>query len=434
MARAGVVFPVSTGRDEMGRLTLAGQAISQLADQFGTPLYLYDGETVRQQAQRLTKLFGAHYKGAYELAYAAKAYFSLGFARKLAAAGLGVDVASLAELNIALRAGFRSSKIHLHGNNKSEAELTQAVGEALQAVVVDSLDELSWLEQLAQDRQRRVQIWLRITPGLEVDTHPFRQTAHAHSKFGLPIADGQAERAIRGAQESHWLHLTGLHMHLGSQLFEVEPYQRGLRALVELAESCGFMPRELSPGGGWGVPYAPEDPEGDPAAWVMGMCQTVREEYERRSWRLPKLVVEPGRFLAARAGVAVYTVGTIKRAADGSVVVAVDGGMADNPRPALYGAKYLAVDVDHPSAAMNQRVRIVGRACESGDELVAETWLPEVERGARLALPASGAYQLSMASNYNLVGRPAVVWLEPGQAELLQPREHPHEAGWWLGE
>jgi len=434
MAHPSAIFPVTTGRDELGQLTIAGQSISGLARQHGTPLYLYDGETVRRQSGQLSQLLEQNYPGTHEIAYAAKAYFSLGFARKLAALGLGVDVVSLGELRVAARAGFRPGKIHLHGNNKGEDELTQAVDEAIKAVVIDNLDELAFVEELAGERQKRVQVWLRITPGVEVDTHPYRRTAHAHSKFGLAVQNGQAEKALREAMSSRWLHLTGLHMHLGSQIFEVEPYQRGIRMLVELAEQCGFTPRELSPGGGWGVPNNLEDPSGEPASWIEGVCATVREEFERRNWRLPRLVIEPGRFLAARAGVAVYTVGSVKKAADGSVVVAVDGGMADNPRPALYQAKYITLVADRPAAVMSQRARIVGPFCESGDELIAETWLPDVERGDQLVIPAAGAYQLSMASNYNLAGRPAVYWLEDGKAELLQRREHPDEAGWWMGD
>jgi diaminopimelate decarboxylase len=433
MARPAAIFPIHTGRNEAGQFTLAGHSVSALAGQYGTPLYLYDGGTVKEQAAVLQRLLSQNYSGETEISYAAKAYFSLGFARKLAELGLGVDVVSFGEMRVAEIAGFRPGKIHLHGNNKSVEELTQALVSSIQAVVVDSLDELDLLESLAEERQKRAQLWLRVTPGVNVDTHPYRQTAHAHSKFGLALQDGQAEEGIRRARASRWLHLTGLHMHLGSQIFEIEPYQRAVRLLVELAEKCGFTPREISPGGGWGVPYSLDDVETNPKSWIEGITAVVREEYERRNWRLPRLVIEPGRWLAARAGVAVYTIGSCKKAADGSLVVAVDGGMADNPRPALYQAKYICLVAERPAAANTQRARIVGRFCESGDELIAETWLPEVKRGEHLVVPAAGAYQLSMASNYNLAPRPAVLWLEPGKLEVLQRREFPEEAGWWMG-
>jgi diaminopimelate decarboxylase len=434
MARPATIFPVTTGRDESGQLQLAGYSVPGLAEQHGTPLYVYDGATVREHVNTLKRLLELNYPALSEITYAAKAYFSLGFARKMAEMGLGVDVVSLGELHVATKAGFRPGKIHLHGNNKSEAELSEALDQAIQAIVVDSLDELNLLEQLAGERHRRAPVWLRITPGVEVDTHPYRMTAHAHSKFGLAVKGGQAADAIDQAQSSRWLHLTGLHMHLGSQVFEVEPYLQAVRVLADLAEKSKSVVREISPGGGWGVPYTVDDPEPDPRAWIEGITGVVREEFERRNWRLPKLVIEPGRWLAARAGVAVYSIGACKKAADGSFVVAVDGGMADNPRPALYQAKYTCVVAEKPGMAMSQRARVVGKFCESGDELISETWLPDVEHGEHLVIPVAGAYQLSMASNYNLSTRPAVLWLEQGKVEVLQRREHPDESGWWMGD
>jgi diaminopimelate decarboxylase len=433
MAKIETIFPLTTRRNEAGGLMLAGVALADLAERFGTPVYVYDAETIRTQVKTLRGLLAELYPAEAEIAYAAKAYFSLAMARKLAALGLSVDVVSLGELVTAARAGFGEDRVHLHGNNKSPEELAYAIVHDLQAVVVDSLEELEYLDALAQGANQPVRIWLRITPGLSVDTHPYRQTGHASSKFGFPIPDGQAEEAIRRALASPWLRLTGLHMHLGSQIFETEPFAKAIQVLLDLAERCNYVPEELSPGGGWGVAYTTEDEEANPRAWVETVCRIVRDEYEQRGWKLPKLVIEPGRWLVARAGMALYRVGTHKTASDGSKVVAVDGGMADNPRPALYHAQYTACLANRQGSGELYEMRIVGKFCESGDELIHAAQLPELKRGDLLAVPVAGAYQLSMASNYNLAPRPAVLWLEDGQVKVLQKRETLEDGWWWEG-
>jgi diaminopimelate decarboxylase len=382
----------------------------------------------------LTRLAGRIYPGQSLVAYAAKAYFSLGFARQIARLGLGVDVVSLGELAIAKQAGFAPETVHLHGNNKSRAELEAAARWGVQSIVIDSLEELDYLETLLAHHPAGsppVNVWLRITPGLNVHTHPYRQTGHTASKFGLPVNDGQAAEAIARASRSQRLRLTGLHTHLGSQLFETEPYREAVWALCRLAHEQGFTPEEISPGGGWGVAYHPEDSSAPIADWITAAAETLQAASQRYHWPLPRLVLEPGRWLTARAGVALYTLGTHKTLADGSQVAAVDGGMADNPRPALYQAHYTACLVDRPLAAPTQKVRLVGKFCESGDELIPDLELPDFQRGDVLAMPAAGAYQLSMASNYNLAPRPAALWLEEGQVTVLQAREDIVESGYW---
>lgn len=434
MVRPNTIFPVSIGRDENGRLTVAGHAVPALAEKFGTPLYVYDGATIRAHIEGLRAALDAHYPASYEISYAAKAYFSLGFARKLAHMGLGVEVSSLQEMRLASRAGFRSTRVHLHGNNKSELELSEALDESIQAIVIDNLEELDFVDVLAWEKGKRAQVWLRLTPELEAGAHPALRTGNAHSKFGLPISNGSAGEAIQRVMTSRSLHLTGLHFHLGSQVFDVEPYCKALKTMIELSAEAGLVLRELSPGGGWGVPYTLEDRDADVTVWIKGMSEVIREEYEKRKWRLPKLVIEPGRWIAARAGMAIYTVGWSRKAADGTTVIAVDGGMADNIRPALYQARYTCVVAERPTAAVTERVRIVGKFCESGDELIADTWLTDVEPGEHLVMPVAGAYQLSLASNYNLAPRPQVIWVEAGKTEVLQRRENPEENGWWMGE
>lgn len=427
------ILPITAGRDQAGCLTIAGLSLKPLAEQYGTPLYVYDGLTIYEQISRLRKQLQANYPGRFEITYAAKAYFSLGMGRRLAGAGLGVDVVSLGELTVARKAGFAPERVHLHGNNKSIEELSAALDWGVQAVVVDSLEELETLEQLAEERGRSARIWLRISPGVAADTHAYLRTSHHASKFGFTVEGGLAAEAIRRARKSRRLRLTGLHTHLGSQLFDPEPYRRAVASLMALAEETGFIPEEISPGGGWGVPYLPGQPENNPEPWIQAVSEAVIAGCEQRGWPLPRLVIEPGRWLVARAGLALYTAGTHKISGDGTHFVAVDGGLADNPRPALYQARYTAFRADCPDADPLHKVSLVGKFCESGDQLIPEVWLPEVRRGDLLVVPVAGAYQLSMASNYNLAPRPAVLWLEPGKVEILQQRERLDEGSWWMG-
>jgi diaminopimelate decarboxylase len=426
------LFPITTTRDNKGQMMIAGQNLRALVQQHGSPLYVYDGATLRAQLDVLRNAFEQEYRGGYEITYAAKAYFSLAMARRMAAMGLGVDVVSLGELKIAQRAGFSPKLVHFHGNNKTVPELQFALDWGISDIVVDNLSELVLLESMASERKKVISIWLRITPGVKVDTHQYWQTADVASKFGLPIHDGQASEGIRFAQGSRWLKLRGLHTHVGSQVFDSKPYCEALKRLIGLASQEEFILAELSPGGGLGVPYTPEDRVADAAGWVRAMSATLEQECGKHGWPLPKLLLEPGRWLVGQAGVAIYTVGAVKFSSDGTYIVAVDGGMADNPRPPMYQARYVAELVDREASGMLNRASLVGKYCESGDHLIPEMKLPEVHRGELIAMPVAGAYQLSMSSNYNMAARPAVLWLEDGKAEVMQHRELPEESGWWV--
>lgn len=428
------LLPLSAVQISTGCLEITGHSLRNLAEKYGTPLYLYDEVTFQHQVSRLGLALEKNYPGKSQITYAAKAYFSLAFARHVREAGLGVDVVSLGELALARHAGFPAEQVHLHGNNKSVGELSAALQWNIHSIVIDSLDELMLLEQLAAQRKARPRVWLRISPDVLVDTHAHLQTAHSASKFGLGIQDGQAGEAIDRARASAWLNLAGLHVHLGSQIRHPEPYRQAVQRLMALAEKHHYIPQELSPGGGWGVPYLPDQEEDDPQPWIQMVSAALQEESTKRGWPLPTLVIEPGRWLVARAGVALYTVGATKMAADGTRFVAVDGGMADNLRPALYAARYTACLPEYLDAGPLQKWNIVGRYCESGDYLIQDVMLPEVHRGDLLLIPVAGAYQLSMASNYNLAPRPAVLWLQAGNVEVMQQRERPAESGWWIGE
>lgn len=427
------ILPVSAALKD-GKLQIAGFDLDQLAARYDTPLYLYDGATVRHQVESIRSLFGC-YPGEWEITYAGKAYFSLGFARKIAALGLGVDVASLRELMMAKRAGFNPERVHLHGNNKSPEALEMALEWGVHSIVVDSLDEMDFLTEIASRLGKVARIWLRITPGMEIDNvHPYMQTGSSSSKFGLSVIDGTASKGIQRAKANRWLDISGLHIHLGSQIYFGDPYANALRMLIELAEREGLVPREISPGGGWGQPYVPEQlkaarPVSD---WISAVCAAVNTEYSKRNWPLPKIVIEPGRYIAARAGTVLYRVGTTKFTADGTYFIAVDGGLADNPRPALYTAQYAAIMVDAPEVEGRFSSHIVGKFCESGDELIKGIMMPMVKRWDLMLMPVAGAYHLSMSSNYNMATRPCVLWLEEGREEVLQKRESPELEGWWV--
>lgn len=424
------IFPISTSINQSGHLAIAGYDLVELANQYGTPLYIYDGATVKSQIERLNQLLKRYYPGQNLLAYASKAYLSFQFARKLARWGIGLDVVSLGEIRIAQKAAFPPSVVHLHGNNKSEAELQAAMDWGIQAIVVDNLEELELLEQIAAQRQQRVRIWLRITPDLSVNTHPHIQTAHSESKFGFHLENGEADNALQHVLSSPWFEVSGLHTHLGSQIFETEPYRMAIEMLCEFSARNNYIPPEISPGGGWGVRYTPADPDDDAEQWVRTVSGAVQEAAIRYDWPYPRLVLEPGRWLVARAGVAVYRAGSQKATPTGSRLVAIDGGLADNPRVALYQARYIARVVERPLEAPTQAVRIVGKFCESGDILIPQVNLPPLKRGEHLVVPVAGAYQLSMASNYNYAARPTVLWLEDGEIEVLQQREQPEQSGW----
>jgi diaminopimelate decarboxylase len=408
-----------------GRLTLGGLDAATLAHENGTPLYIYDEATIRAQCRAFREAFADRWAQS-AVAYAAKAYLSPALARLVMEEGLELDAVSAGELGVAGAAGFPLDRVHLHGNFKPDAELEQAVEAGVGRVVVDSLDELAHLEAIAQARQRRVAIWLRLNPNVATHTHVYTQTGHADTKFGLST-DALLE-AARRATASAWLDLAGLHAHAGSQLFDLAPVAAVVRILGELAatlrETEGVMIRELSPGGGLAVAYTPEEQEQTPGVEVYAQTVTraLADVVERLHLASPRLVVELGRAIVARAGVALYTVGPRKETPE-AIFLAVDGGMGDNPRPALYGARYVAALPERMLESPVETACVVGRYCESGDVLVEGAALPRARTGEILAIPVSGAYHLPMASNYNLVPRPAVLFVRDGSARLVRRRE-----------
>jgi diaminopimelate decarboxylase len=421
------LFPPGARVDPEGHLWLGGCRASALAEEFGTPLYVFDEGTLRARCRAYFRALTHHYPGPSQLAYAAKAYLNTALAQLFAQEGLSLDVVSGGEFYVARRAGFPSQRIHFHGNNKSRSELIMALDAGVGRVVVDNDHELEMLEQLASQRGGRHLIWLRLSPGVDVHTHEYRKTGILDSKFGFPIATGAAQRVLIRALESPHLEPVGLHAHIGSQVLDTEPFALAATRLVEFAAAMraeyGFKLRELSPGGGWGIAHTESDPSTDMEPYVEAVCRSVVEGCCDHRLPLPRLILEPGRSLVGPAGVALYRAGARKEIPGLRTYVSVDGGLADNIRPALYGARYTALVDGKADRPAEETMTIAGKFCESGDLLIRDLDLPRVKAGDLLLVPAAGAYALSLASNYNLATRPAVILVKEGRASLIQRRE-----------
>jgi diaminopimelate decarboxylase len=402
------LFP-DTARIEEGELSIGGLRASDLAREHGTPLVVYDEATLRAQAQAYRDAAPDAF-----VVYGTKAFPSLALLRLFAEEGLGADVSTLGELEFALRAGLDGERLIVHGNNKSDAELRAAAAVGA-PVVLDSLEEVARAAAAGVER-----VLVRVTPGIEADTHEAVRTAHHGSKFGLPPDD--AIEALRAAP-----HAEGIHVHVGSQLLHLGAALMTVDWLATFTararEELGWTPRVVDLGGGLGVRHVPEEPRFAVEEFVRGLVGEVERAWHLQGLPAPRLVLEPGRSLVARAGVTLYSVGTVKRASAATTYVSVDGGMSDNPRPALYGARYTALLANRADDEATEAYAVAGKHCESGDVLIERVELPEPQRGDVLAVPVTGAYTLAMSSTYNAVPRPAAVLVRDGEARVIRRRE-----------
>ena len=393
-------------------LSIGGVRIAELAAQYGTPLFVYDEDHLRARCRAAVNAFGAG-----NVVYATKAFICGAMARLAHEEGLLLDVATGGELHTVLHAGVPASSCVLHGNNKSLDELRMAIAAGIDHVVVDSFDEIDRIEKLHADGLPIVRVQLRITPGVHVHTHEFVSTGQDDSKFGFNLNNGDAHKAIARAQSSIAIDLIGIHCHIGSNVFAVDNFAEASKVMVDLFSTLNLS--ELTLGGGLGVAYTENEEAPTIEQWA--------EVLQRATKSLPagsKVSVEPGRSIVASAGVTVYTVGTVKPIDGIRTYVSVDGGMSDNPRPVLYGSGYEAFDPARMSADRTDSARIVGKHCESGDILVESAAVaPNVSVGDLLVMPVTGAYGYSMASNYNKVMRPAVVFVADGESRLVVRRE-----------
>ena len=405
-------YPLGTRVNEQGHLEIGGCDVVELAERFGTPAYVYAEDDMRARARAYVEAFQARTDD-FEVIYASKALPLTAAYRLFAEEGLSVDVASGGELYLALKAGVDPARIFMHGNNKSDAELQYAFESGIGYVVLDSFAEIERAERLL-DRPQEVLI--RVTPGIKPSTHSFVQTGQLDSKFGFGLEDGLAAEAVRRVGESPRLELVGLHAHIGSQIFELEPYARTIQLLAEFVD---FDCRLLNVGGGLGIAYTAKDQPASIEDYVDTKVRGVQQAFDP----VPRILIEPGRSLVGNAGLTVYRIGTVKEIPGVRTYVSVDGGMSDNMRPMLYGSRYEAAIADRPEAEGTKLATVAGMHCESGDILIRDVSLADPQVGDLLVTPATGAYGHAHANNYNGVPRPPVIFCRDGGARTVLRRE-----------
>jgi len=419
-------FYGSTGVNKNGNLEIGGVDAIELTQQFGTPLYVYDVALMRERARGFKQTFEDLNVKA-QVAYASKAFSTIAMIQLAEEEGLSLDVVSGGELYTAIAAGFPVERIHFHGNNKSREELEMALDHRIGCIVVDNFIELELLKTICHEKNVKVSILLRVTPGIEAHTHDYILTGQEDSKFGFDLQNGQAEVAIKTAIKLNYFDVLGLHCHIGSQIFETTGFLLAAKKIVEKMElwknELSFEAKVLNLGGGFGIRYTKEDEPIPPSQYVSEIITEVKNLTEQHSLNMPEIWIEPGRSLVGDAGITLYQVGSSKEVPGVRKYLAVDGGMSDNIRPALYQAKYEAVLANKPLATPNETVSIAGKCCESGDMLIWDLPLPETGEEDILAVFCTGAYGYSMSNNYNRIPRPAVVFVENGKATLVVKRE-----------
>jgi len=422
------LWPTGASRDESGCLMIAGHRVADLVEAYASPLYIMDEEDFRRRARG----FADHFQG-WTVNYAGKAFLCRAVVRWVDEEGLNLDVCSGNELAVALAAGFPPQRIGMHGNNKSIDELESAIDVGVGRIVVDSFDEISRIEAIAAQRRTTVAVLVRVTTGVEAHTHEYIATSHEDQKFGFSIHSGQAMDALQACHDSEWIDLKGVHSHIGSQIFDLEGFQVAAHRTMELL--AAFRARtsvnleEVNLGGGFGIAYTEHDSPLSPIQLNHGLTRIVKQAITEYDLGPIHLAIEPGRAICGPAGVAVYTVGTIKKVDIGQglerTYIGVDGGMSDNIRTALYHADYSAVLASRTSEAEPMLSRVVGKHCESGDILVHDVYLPaDLRIGDLIAVPGAGAYARSMASNYNHALRPAVIAVTSDRAYPIVRREN----------
>lgn len=420
------LFPLTAEVNSQDHLLLGGCDCVSLLKRYGSPLYVFDEATIRHQCREYKHEFGIRYPNS-TVAYASKAFLNRPLAALMDEEGMGLDVVSGGELATALSVDFPPQKIYFHGNNKALDELRLALFANIGRIVVDNFHELDWLDRLATEKKMKVNILLRLNPGVDAHTHRHTTTGILDSKFGFPISIGQAEQAVRRALSAKHLKLRGLHFHLGSPITQTTPYRQGLEVVLKFAaqmkKELGYEMEELSPGGGFPVRYISSQKLPPVSAYAETITESLISLTHDLGLARPKLSIEPGRSIVARAGVALYTIGAHKNLPGVRKYVCVDGGMGDNIRPVIYNARYEALLANHASAAYQEKVTIAGRYCESGDILIRDIKMPATRPGDVLAVPVCGAYCLPMSSNYNMVPHPAIVMVREGKARLIRRRQ-----------
>ena len=427
LARTGKVWPSSAEVNRQGHLVIGGCDVVELvkAEHFGTPLYVFDEDTLRSRCRQFIYEFQKRHPDT-TVAYACKAYINPTLARIFMEEGLGLDVVSGGEMAVAKVVEYPPNAVYFHGNNKGRGELQEALEWNIGTIVVDSFHELEVIDELARDAGKVQEILIRVSPGVDPHTHVHTTTGVLDSKFGFPIQTGQADDAVRIALRSSSLKLVGLHFHLGSPIFHLEPYAAAMEVVLTFASRFreeGLTLRKISPGGGFAIAHTREQQPPSIGEYAEAIVGTMLDTSRNLGMAAPRLVIEPGRAIVGPAGVALYRVGAVKDIPAVRKYVSVDGGMGDNIRPALYDSSYEAVAAGKMDLEPSERVTIAGKYCESGDVLVRDAMLPPLEAADVIAIPAVGAYCLSMASTYNLNPRPPIVLVKDGEARPIRRRE-----------
>lgn len=407
-------------------LEIGGCDTVEIAEKYCTPLYIMDEKLIRDNCREILKSFKSVYD-MIKMAYAGKAFLNLAMCRIVDEEGFSLDVVSGGELYTAIKGDFPAERIIFHGNNKTEEEIKMALDYEVGRIVVDNFHELNRLDEIASLYKKNVDIYIRVSPGIEAHTHDYIKTGHVDSKFGFPIINGQASEAVRIASQLKSLHLRGIHCHIGSQILEIQPFVDAAGIMIKFAAEInaryGAQIDEIDLGGGFGIYYTEGDTTFSRDKLAEAVADKIKECTRQYGLKQPLLIFEPGRSIVGNAGTTLYTVGSVKDIPEIRKYIAVDGGMGDNIRPALYSARYEAAIANRMDDKNSETVTIVGKCCESGDILIKDIDIPEVKENDILAIFSTGAYGQSMSSNYNRIPKPAVVLVNDGLSYIISKRE-----------
>ena len=415
------------GVNDAGHLTIGGIDTVALAEEYGTPLYVMDEQLIRKTLRRFHDSMNKYYNGKGEVHYASKAFSCMEMCRVVASEGDGLDAVSIGELYTALKAGFPMEKVGFHGNNKTDEELRFALKSGVGHIIVDNISELHRLEAIAAEMNVQPHIMFRIKPGIDAHTHDFVKTGQIDSKFGFALETGEAFEAVKEAINCKNVKLSGLHCHIGSQIFDIAPFEEAAKVMLsfiaKIKNELGYEIEGLNLGGGFGIKYLDEHDPAPFEVYLERVSGVISAECERLGIKLPFMYIEPGRSIAAPAGITLYTVGARKEIPNIRTYISVDGGMADSPRYILYGSEYEAIVANKANEERSEKVTIAGKCCESGDLIGENMPLQHAESGDIIAVCATGAYNYSMSSNYNRLQKPAVVFVNEGKSRIAVKRE-----------
>lgn len=409
-----------------GVLNIGGVSVEKLREEYGTPLYIMDQKLIENNIQKYKDCFVSD-KFETQIIYATKAFLNVGMCQLVNKYGIGMDAVSDGELFTIKHSGFPMERVYMHGNNKSDAELEMCIDYGVGTIIVDNFDELKRLEEICEIKDAKVKVLLRVNPGIEAHTHEYIKTSKDSSKFGETIYEDKIYDIIREFQKSEYVELLGFHCHIGSQIFDTKAFYEAIETMMNFIESAkektDFTTRYLNLGGGFGIYYVEGDKELDIPAVMKRMIEIMEEKLAEYNISLERVIIEPGRSIVGNAGTTIYSVGGTKVTHSGKKYIFVDGGMADNIRPALYQAEYEGCIANKMNDSDMEEVTVAGKCCESGDMLIKDTLFAKAEKGDILAVSTTGAYNYSMASNYNRLRKPAVVLVKNGESKLLVRRE-----------